>query len=331
VTAVPPGDGLEDLVAAQRVLIAGLQARNGLLEQENAALRERLAELEDRLTALERVISRNSGNSSMPPSSDDLPGRQPPASRKGQQGGKRRPGGQPGAPGAHLAWAADPGKTVPLFPEGACSCGRDLTEAADLGVIASRQVIDVPLAAATVTQYDEHAVRCGCGKVHEAAPPAGAGEAGTAAYGLNIRALAVFLLVMHHVPVERCAAVIEAVAGVRPSDGYVHSLLARAAGAVRGVNMLIRALVITAAVIAADETPVRVGPAPKTRKKYLLVACTSLLAYYFLLLPRRPVHGHLRRLRVPRPVRQRRRARPLPELRRLHRRGPPAVLRAPAA
>jgi hypothetical protein len=44
-----------------------------------------------------------------------------------------------------------------------------------------------------------------------------------------MQALAVFLLVMHHVPVERCAGVIEAIVGVRPSDGWVHSLLERAA------------------------------------------------------------------------------------------------------
>jgi hypothetical protein len=46
--------------------------------------------------------------------------------------------------------------------------------------------------------------------------------------------------------------------------------------------MLIKALVITAAVICADETPIRVGPGPKTRRKYLPVACTSLLTCYFL-------------------------------------------------
>ena len=83
-------------------------------------------------------------------------------------------------------------------------------------------------------------------------------------------------------PVERCADILESLGGVRPSGGFVHALLARAAKAVRGVNMLIRALVITAAVICADETPIRVGPGPKSRKKYLLVACTSPLTCYFL-------------------------------------------------
>ena len=148
-----------------------------------------------------------------------------------------------------------------LFPEGSCPCGLDLTGAADLGVVASRQVIDVPLAAATVTQYDEHAVRCGCGKVHEAAAVPGAGRPGTVAWGLNVQALAVFLLVMHHVPVERCAGILEALTGERPSDGFVHSLLERAARAVRGACLLIRALAVAARVVCADETPIRPVPA----------------------------------------------------------------------
>lgn len=88
--------------------------------------------------------------------------------------------------------------------------------------------------------------------------------------------------VIHHVPVERCAGILESLSGIRPSDGFVHALLARAAQAVRHVNLLIRALVITAGVICADETPIRVGPGPKSRKRYLLVACTNLLTCYFL-------------------------------------------------
>ncbi len=200
----------------------------------------------------------------------------------GNAAGRRRSRGkQPGAPGAHLAWREAPDDTVPVFPAGACPCGRDLAAAADLGVSGSRQVIEVPLATARVVQHDSHAVECGCGRVHEAPPPADAGEAGTVTWGLNARALAVFLMVVRHVPAERCAAILESLSGIRPSDGFVHALPARAAKAVRGVNMLIRALVITAPAICADETPIR-GPGPKTRKRYLLVACTNLLTCYFL-------------------------------------------------
>jgi transposase len=278
-----PLDAARDgLIALQGQLIVVLAQRNAELEARNAELEARVGELEGRLERLERALSRNSGNSSLPPSSDDQPGKPQPAPKPKRGTGKNRQGKQKGAPGAHLAWSENPDEKRDLFPRGACGCGRDLAGAEDLGIARSHQVIDTPVVAAAVTQYDGHAVACRCGQVHVAEPPAGAGEAGTVTYGPNLQAWAVFLLVMHHVPVERCAEVIGALAGTRPSDGFVHSLLARAARAVRGANMLIRALVIAAPVLCADETPLRAGPGPKTRKKYLLVACTNLLTCYFL-------------------------------------------------
>lgn len=253
-----------------------------VLENRNAELSVQVAALAERLAKLERQVSRNSGNSGMPPSADDLPGKVPPAPKPGRGEGKKKQGKQRGAPGSHLAWAGDPDDRKPLFPHGECSCGRSLGEALDLGIARSHQLIDTPVVTAAVTQYDEHAVQCRCGRTHVAEPPAGAGEAGTVAYGLNLQAWVVFLLVVHHVPVERCAQVIEALTGARPSDGFVHAMIARAARAVRWANAVIRALVITAGVLCADETPLRAGPGPRTRKKYLLVACTNLLTCYFL-------------------------------------------------
>jgi transposase len=253
-----------------------------ILESRNAELQSQVDDLAERLAKLERTLSRNSGNSGMSPSSDDLPGRTAPEPKPKRGSGKKKPGKQKGAPGVHLAWSENPDETKPLFPQGLCGCGRDLADAADLGIAASHQLIDTPEVTATLTQYDGHMVQCRCGQRHVAAPPPGAGEAGTVAYGPGVQAWVVFLLVMHHVPVGRCADVIGALTGSRPSDGFVHSLLARAAKAVRGANMLIRALVITASVVCGDETPLRVGPGPKTRKKYLLVACTSLFTCYFL-------------------------------------------------
>jgi hypothetical protein len=70
-----------------------------LLVQRNAGLEARVGELEERL---ERAVSRNSGNSGMAPSSDDLPGKKAPEP-KPERPGKKKQGKQPGAPGAHLA------------------------------------------------------------------------------------------------------------------------------------------------------------------------------------------------------------------------------------
>jgi transposase len=275
---------------------SALRAENGRLREANerlrmlveekdaqiAALMTQNAELAERVARLERLMSRNSGNSSMPPSTDDLPGKKPPE-RKARGGGGRKPGKQPGAPGAYLAWREQPDKTEDVFPAGSCACGADLAGAADLGVRYSHQVTDLPEARARTTQYDRHEVACACGRTHVAdAPPQAAGAPGTVTYGLNFQAWCVFLLVMHHVPVERCAEIIESMSGTRPSDGWVHSLLDHAARAVAAANTAIRALIILARVICGDETPLRAGPGPKTRKKYLQVACTNLLTYYYL-------------------------------------------------
>src|SRR3954451_15524482 len=78
------------LVGEQATQIAALTAVN--------------EELAARLARVEHLLSRNSGNSSMPPSRDDDPGRTPPPARKRCGGPKRPRGKQPGAPGANLAW-----------------------------------------------------------------------------------------------------------------------------------------------------------------------------------------------------------------------------------
>ena len=221
---------------------AGCAARDeeiALLRDQLDVLRAQVKEQQEKIARLERLLSRNSGNSSMPPSSDDQPGKRQPKQRSRRTDGRRKPGKQPGAPGAYLAWNDHPGKTVDHFPEGDCACGADLAGAEDLGVTASHQVTDIPAQEAQTTQHDRHTVRCRCGRLHTAPAPEEAGAPGTVVYGVNIQAWCVFLMVMHHIPVQRCADILESLTGTRPSDGYVHSLLARAA---RGVAALLRDL-----------------------------------------------------------------------------------------
>ncbi len=145
-----------------------------MLEEQAAAIGELRADvvaLAAEVRELRRRLGRNSGNSSMAPSADDLPGRKPPEPKPKRSGG-RKPGGQPGSPGSHLAWSDQPDDTVPHFPEGSCACGADLAAAADLGVAASHQQVGIPLAAAQVIQHDLHEVACsGCGRVHRGGRP----------------------------------------------------------------------------------------------------------------------------------------------------------------
>ena len=124
-----------------------------------------------------------------------------------------------------------------------------------------------------------HAVRCGCGKEHVADRPAGLANA-PVSYGPSLQAWCVYLIVVHAIPVHRCAQLIASLTGTAPSVGFVHGMLARAAAALSEVDKRIRTLVTLAYAVTCDETPIRVGP--RKVKRYLLVACTSLYTWYLL-------------------------------------------------
>src|SRR6187397_3130727 len=119
-----------------------------------AQLMEANEALAGKLARLEHLLSRNSGNSSNPPSRDDDPGKPAPPDRQRGRGGPKRPRGkQRGASGAHLAWTDHPDQRRDRFPEGRCDCGDGLDRARDLGVVDRYQQHEIPQVAVTVTQY----------------------------------------------------------------------------------------------------------------------------------------------------------------------------------
>jgi transposase len=178
-----------------------------------------------------------------------------------------------------------PDGRVPHYPAGACECGADLAGARDLGVVASHQKIEIRLASAQVIQHDLHAMACGCGRVHQALPPPCARTAGAVTYGLSAQAWCVFLVAVHAIPVHRCAELVESLTGAKPSPGFVHQMIARAAAAVAAANKLIRALIILAHVICADETPIHhvtvSRPSRTGLNAYLQIAYVCDLANFF--------------------------------------------------
>jgi hypothetical protein len=263
----PPADPRDALIREQAERIAALEVL--------------VADLREQLAAAERAGSRNSGNSSMPPSSDDLPGRRPPrkqrrAAERAEK--KKRRGKQPGSPGASMAWEV-PDRTEDHYPQGACGCGADLADAADVGVTRSYQQEEIPAAPAERVQHDLHEARCACGRVHTAARPAGVPES-SLSIGPRLRALAVYLVVFQHVPVERCRLLIADVTGAAVSEGFIHSCLAKAASLAAEVVALIRTLITASAVAGFDETTLRSGPAGE--KKYVHGAFTERYSAFWL-------------------------------------------------
>ena len=128
-------------------------------------------------------------------------------------------------------------------------------------------------------QHDLHEARCACGRVHAAARPAGVPDSALS-IGPRLRALAVYLVVFQHVPVERCRRLIADVTGAAVSDGFIHSCLRQAAGLAAEVVRLIRALITAAPVAGFDETTLRSGPAGE--KKYVHGAFTEQYSAFWL-------------------------------------------------
>ena len=164
-------DGPEGVVGLVEGLVAGFAeqlervvARVAVLEGANAALRSENQALRSRL-------AKDSHNSSKPPSSDG-PGtpKRVPKSLRGVSG--RRPGGQPGHPGASLTLVEQPDAVVVHRPTACTGCGHELAAAPVLRT-ERRQVIDLPVVRAQVVEHQAETRGCpGCGQATTAPFPA---------------------------------------------------------------------------------------------------------------------------------------------------------------
>jgi transposase len=255
----------EDLLA----LIGVLQRQITALEEQNAALAAANEQLTARVAELERRLSRNSGNSSLPPSSDRF---DRPQQKAKPESGRRR-GRQPGAPGAALSLVEDPDRIVDHRPQICAHCAADLSGAASVGFVRP-QVSDIPGATVTVTEHRLHKVRCRCGRTSGAALPGQVADV-ACSYGPTLRALAVYLLVFQHIPVERTAMLIADITGAQVSCGWVASVLAEAADLVEDRVRLIKALLTLGHVLHADETTTRIG----SKRRWLHTAATEMLTF----------------------------------------------------
>ncbi|MDQ3573360.1 MAG: IS66 family transposase [Actinomycetota bacterium] len=210
-----------------------------------------------RVERLEAEASRDSKNSSKPPSADTQPRR---AERAKGQGQGRKRGKRPGAQGHRLAPVADPDQTLLHRPESCRACGESLGDAEVVGS-ESRQVFDIPKPTPFVTEHRAERRRCDCGCVTPAAFPPEA--TAPACYGPRLRALAVYMLCRQHLPVERCAELLSDVVGVSVSTGWLAGLVPEAGGALVPFVERVTDILRNSPVLGADETGGRVRVAKR--------------------------------------------------------------------
>ena len=249
----------EHFPAAAEAVIAGL--RGQLAERDRV-----ISGLLERVTALEARLGKNSKNSSKPPSSDPSFDKPKPRSLRKRSG--RKPGKQPGTPGAGLEQRDDPDSQQVHVPGRCRGCGGDLAEAEVVGQ-ERRQVFDLPAMRVEVTEHVAQTRRCDCGATTKAEYPEQAKA--PACYGARIAAVATYLLARHHVPVARVAELLTDLYAVPVSAGWVASLLEQAEARLAGFAALTAAQLRGAPVVHFDETGARVAGS----LWWVHVACTE--------------------------------------------------------
>jgi transposase len=248
----PSYEQLAALVVAQERTIAQLQAR--------------IAEQDAEIAELKRQLAASSRNSSKPPSSDGL-GKPVPKSLRSRSG--RKPGGQPGREGRTLRQVAAPDEVVMHEPDACAGCGSTLTaEGPPAGVI-RRQVFDIPQITVRVVEHQLVSRRCGCSALTQAAGPPGVKA--PVQYGPHAAAIAVYLVLGQHLPVERTAVLLAELFGTPMSVGTVAAWTSRAAAGLEPFTAAARTALTRADVVHADETGLRVAG----RLHWLHVACSA--------------------------------------------------------
>jgi transposase len=251
-----PDPDLEATAAVQAAVIAELRAANAALAAANAEQARLIAVLQARVAELERRLGTDSSNSSKPPSSDGL-GKPARAGRRAdQQTARRRPGKQPGAPGAYLAQVAQPDEVIWHVPDRCGGCGAALADAPVIGVEA-RQVFDLPPLRLGVAEHRAQRRRCACGTTTAGGFPDHVRAA--ACYGPGVRALVCYLCVHQHLPVDRAAQLLADVLGATVATGTLAAVVAEGASGLAGFVQVVAAQLAAAPVAHFDETGARVA------------------------------------------------------------------------
>jgi transposase len=250
----PSYEQLAALVAAQERIITQLQDRLAEQDRRLTAQDARIVEQDARIAELERQLAASSRNSSKPPSSDGLD-KPAPKSLRGRSG--RRPGGQPGREGRTLRQVAVPDEVVVHEPGACAGCGVQLSAKDRPAGVVRRQVFDIPTITVRVVEHRLVSRRCPCGVVTTAASPAGVNA--PVSYGPHAAAIAVYLCLGQHLPVERTAFLLAELFGTPMAPGTVAAWTSRAAAGLAPFTSAARTALTATELVHLDETGLRVA------------------------------------------------------------------------
>jgi len=183
-------------------------------------LTAKVAELERKIA----LLTKDSSNSSKPPSSDGPASK--PKMRRRKKSRHRKPGGQPGHKGTNrdLIPPEKVDRIEEVFPESCEQCHKpfhpDVDGSRVLGAYLRRQVIEIPDIKPDVSEYRLRCVQCDCGNVTWANVPPQA----RSGFGPRLTALMAYLTAVHRITRRGCQELARTLLGVDISLGSVCKL-----------------------------------------------------------------------------------------------------------
>lgn len=255
---------------SEEELIEHLQKENRQLRAENQQLREQVEQLGTRLHELEGRVSKDSHNSSKPPSTDGYAKK----TRSLRKSSGKKAGGQEGHAGStrHFVEIAD--EIIRVYPQTCAHCQASLHELPAEGY-QRRQRIDLPEIKAQVTEYQALEVRClSCQYVTRGTFPDEVRS--SIQFGPMIKGIALYLLYGQLLPYARTAELLSDVCGCHISPGTLEAFVAAGTDRLAETEELIKQALRAAEVMGTDETGIRVQGV----LHWLHVARTDTLTHY---------------------------------------------------
>jgi Transposase and inactivated derivatives len=223
---------------------ASLEVEKASLETENKALRLRLSGLES--------PEKDSHNSSIPPSKENLKAQAIRRTRSLRQSTGRLSGGQKGHAGSTLLMKETPDTTSMHVPEYCTRCGESLSKLEGKEV-ETRQSIDLPLPICPiVTNHVSMEKKCSCGHCNRGSFPAHVKPG--VSYGVNLHAVVAYLSTVQHIPFKRLVGTLKDLYGIEISQGSVSNILNRMRKQSDSGYEAIKQVIEHSSVVGADET-----------------------------------------------------------------------------
>lgn len=233
-------------------------------------LQEQVLSLAKRVEQLEQQLSKNSHNSSKPPSSDGLAKPNPKSLRK--RTGKKS-GGQKGHKGHTLEQVEHPDQSI-VLPVTSCSCHCDLSQIPPIGYDV-RQIFELPKPKLDVLELKGEIKICpDCGTQVKATFPNSVNA--PVQYGERFRALLVYLHHQQLLPVNRINQMMKDLYNAPVCEATILNTAKRTYENLEPFEDAVTQSLSQGSVMHVDESGARTA----RKLHWLHVACSDLLTFY---------------------------------------------------